>query len=271
MAKARRDIGANLRYIDVVAEVIDARIPSSSRNPDVPGLCGDKPRIIVLNRTDLADPNATRQWLAHFKRSGTAAIETDCRSGRGVSSFAPAVRALISDKLESRARKGQAGRPVRAMVLGIPNVGKSAFINKAAKKKAAKVSDKPGVTRGRQWVTVDAGMELLDTPGILWPKLDSGEMLAFTGAIRDETLDTEELGARLLKYLLGLCPDAVFLRYGVLADESSGFEALRTAAKRRAFLRRGGEEDTERMAAVLLDEFRAGALGRITLELPEER
>lgn len=274
MTKAGRMISENVGNVDAVCEILDARIPLASRNPDVDTLTSGKPRLVILNRTDLADPGATALWRDYFKRQGMAVLETDCKSGKGVNGFAPAVRALLKNLLEQRAAKGQAGRALRVMVLGIPNVGKSTFINRVAGKKAAAVSDRPGVTRGRQWITVDRGLELLDTPGILWPKFDSqevGELLAVTGAIKDDVLDRETLAANLLVRLSRLYPDAIIQRYKL--DPSAGmagWELLETAAKKRGFLAGRGEYDTERMSAVLLDEFRGGKLGRITLERPSE-
>ncbi len=274
MTKAGRMISENVGNVDAVCEILDARIPLASRNPDVDTLTSGKPRLVILNRTDLADPRATALWRDYFKRQGMAVLETDCKSGKGVNGFAPAVRALLKNLLEQRAAKGQASRALRVMVLGIPNVGKSTFINRVAGKKAAAVSDRPGVTRGRQWITVDRGRELLDTPGILWPKFDSqevGELLAVTGAIKDDVLDRETLAANLLVRLSRLYPDAIIQRYKL--DPSAGmagWELLETAAKKRGFLAGRGEYDTERMSAVLLDEFRGGKLGRITLERPPE-
>ena len=274
MTKAGRMISENVGNVDAVCEILDARIPLASRNPDVDTLTSGKPRLVILNRTDLADPGTTALWRDYFKRQGMAVLETDCKSGKGVNGFAPAVRALLKNLLEQRAAKGQASRALRVMVLGIPNVGKSTFINRVAGKKAAAVSDRPGVTRGRQWITVDRGLELLDTPGILWPKFDSqevGELLAVTGAIKDDVLDRETLAANLLVRLSRLYPDAIIQRYKL--DPSAGmagWELLETAAKKRGFLAGRGEYDTERMSAVLLDEFRGGKLGRITLERPPE-
>ncbi|MCL2344215.1 MAG: ribosome biogenesis GTPase YlqF [Firmicutes bacterium] len=269
MAKAERMIADHMKLVDAVCEVIDARIPVSSRNPDVARLSGDKPRIIVLNRTDQADPRATALWRAAFRASGLVALETDSKSGKGVSAFPAALREALKDRLAAYAEKGQ-NRSLRCMVLGIPNVGKSAFINRVAGRRAAVASDKPGVTRGKQWISVGNGLELLDTPGILWPRFDSreaGENLAATGAIRDEVLDRETLAANLLCKLKGLYPEALRERYRLDFDrELTGFDLLKEAAKNRGFLLRGGEVDTGRMAAVLLDEFRGGKLGRITLE-----
>ena len=264
MTKAGRMISANVANVDAVCEILDARIPTASRNPDIDSLAAGKPRLVLLNRSDLADPSASAQWKAHFKAQGMAVLETDCKSGKGVGAFSGAVRSLLKPLLEQRAAKGQATRALRVMVLGIPNVGKSTFINRVAGKKAAAVSDRPGVTRGRQWITVDRGLELLDTPGILWPKFDSqevGELLAVTGEIKDDVLDRETLAANFLVRLSRLYPDAGM----------AGWELLEQAAKNRGFLAGRGEYDTERMSAVLLDEFRGGKLGRITLERPPEQ
>ena len=275
MTKAGRMISANVANVDAVCEILDARIPTASRNPDLDSLAAGKPRLVLLNRSDLADPSASAQWKAHFKAQGLAVLETDCKSGKGVGAFSGAVRSLLKPLLEQRAAKGQATRALRVMVLGIPNVGKSTFINRVAGKKAAAVSDRPGVTRGRQWITVDRGLELLDTPGILWPKFDSqevGELLAVTGAIKDDVLDRETLAANFLVRLSRLYPDALRQRYKLDPDAGiAGWELLEQAAKNRGFLAGRGEYDTERMSAVLLDEFRGGKLGRITLERPPEQ
>ena len=275
MTKAGRMISANVANVDAVCEILDARIPTASRNPDIDSLAAGKPRLVLLNRSDLADPSASALWKAHFKAQGMAVLETDCKSGKGVGAFSGAVRSLLKPLLEQRAAKGQATRALRVMVLGIPNVGKSTFINRVAGKKAAAVSDRPGVTRGRQWITVDRGLELLDTPGILWPKFDSqavGELLAVTGAIKDDVLDRETLAANFLVRLSRLYPDALRQRYKLDPDAGmAGWELLEQAAKNRGFLAGRGEYDTERMSAVLLDEFRGGKLGRITLERPPEQ
>ena len=274
MTKAQRMIEDNMRLVDAVCEIIDARIPYSSRNPDIDRLSGPKPRLVVLNRTDQADPAVTALWRAHFREAGVAVLETDCKSGKGVGGFQNAVRSLLKEKLAEYAAKGQATRPLRLMVLGIPNVGKSTFINRVAGRKAAIASDRPGVTRGKQWISIGSGLELLDTPGILWPRFDSqavGENLAFTGAIRDEIMDRETLAANLMLRLRALYPQSIAQRYQFdPAPELTGFELLETAAKKRGFLISRGEYDLERMANVLLDEFRDGKLGRITLEKPDE-
>ena len=274
MTKAQRMIEDQMKQVDAVCEILDARIPMASRNPDVDRLAGSKPRIVVLNRTDLADPEATARWRAWFRTQGMAVLETDSRSGKGVKGFSGAVRSVLKDTIEAYAAKGQVGRPMRVMVVGIPNVGKSTFINQVARRKAAAAGDRPGVTRGKQWITVDKGLELLDTPGILWPRFDSqevGEVLAITGAIKAEVLDRETLGANFLLRLARVAPDAVEQRYKFSPDPAlGGYALLQQAAKKRGFLISGGEVDTERMAAVLLDEYRGGKLGRLTLELPEE-
>lgn len=275
MTKAGRMISANISNVDAVCEILDARIPVASRNPDIDTLAEGKPRLVLLNRSDLADPAVSARWKAYFKDRGLAVLETDCKSGKGVNGFSGAVRTLLKPLLEQRAAKGQSTRAVRVMVLGIPNVGKSTFINRVAGKKAAAVSDRPGVTRGRQWITVDKGLELLDTPGILWPKFDSqevGELLAVTGAIKDDVLDRETLAANFLVRLRALYSEAIKQRYKLDPEaDLAGWELLEQAAKNRGFLAGRGEYDTERMSAVLLDEFRGGKLGRITLELPPEQ
>ncbi|MEG0940256.1 MAG: ribosome biogenesis GTPase YlqF [Oscillospiraceae bacterium] len=273
MTKAQRMIEENMKLVDAVCEIIDARIPYSSRNPDIDRLSGTKPRLVILNRVDQADPAVTALWRNYYKSQGLAVLETDCKSGRGVSGFASAIRSILKEKLEVYATKGQANRPLRAMVLGIPNVGKSTFINKVAKRKAAKAADKPGVTRGKQWINIDNGLDLLDTPGILWPRFDSqqvGECLAFTGAIRDEIIDREVLCANLMLKLREMYPQSIENRYKFTPDpEATGFELLEAAARKRGFIVSKGECDIERMSVALLDEFRDGRLGRISLERPD--
>ena len=274
MTKAQRMIEDNIKQVDAVCEILDARIPRSSRNPDIDRLAGDKPRLVILNRTDLADPKATAAWRRQLEGRGLAVLETDARSGRGVKDFAPAVRRLLADKLADYEAKGQVGRPLRVMILGIPNVGKSTFINKVVGRKAAAAGDKPGVTRGKQWISIDRGLDLLDTPGILWPKFDSqevGEMLAITNAIKADVLDKETLGANFMLRLRAHYPEALRERYKFEPDpDANGFELLEEAAKKRGFLISRGEYDIERMANTLLGEYHDGKLGRLTLEYPEE-
>jgi ribosome biogenesis GTPase A len=272
MTKAKRMIAEQLKLVDAVCEVIDARIPYSSRNPDMNEIIGDKKRLIILNRADQADPGITRLWMAHFAKRGDMAIETDSKSGKGVQKFPEAVRALLKEKIERDNARGLTGRSIRVMVMGIPNVGKSAFINRVARRKATLTSDRPGVTRGRQWITVDSGLEMLDTPGILWPKFEDklvGENLAFTGAVRDEILDREALCGNLLLRLKEFYPDSIVERYKISLDgDVDGASLLERIARKRGFLVSGGEYDSERACAVVLDEFRGGKLGRVTLESP---
>ena len=275
MTKAQRMIEDNLRLVDAVCEILDARIPFSSRNPDIDRLAAGKPRLVILNRCDLADPEATARWKRSFQQQGIAILETDARTGKGVNGFVPAVRELLKDRLADYAAKGQVGRPLRVMILGIPNVGKSTFINKVAGRKAAIAGDKPGVTRGRQWISIDAGLDLLDTPGILWPKFDSqevGEMLAITNAIKADVLDKETLGANFMLRLRDNYPNALRERYRIEPDPAlNGYELLEQAAKKRGFLVSRGEYDIERMANTLLKEYHEGKLGRLTLEMPDDR
>lgn len=272
MTKAQRMIEDSIKQVDAVCEILDARIPNSSRNPDIDRLAAGKPRLIILNRTDLADPKITAQWREFFEAQGIKILETDARSGKGVSGFAPALSELLKDKIAGYAAKGQVNRPMRVMILGIPNVGKSTFINKIAKRKAAIAGDKPGVTRGKQWINIDKGLDLLDTPGILWPKFDSqevGEMLAITNAIKADVLDKETLAANFMLRLREMYPEALTARYKLEPDpEANGFELLEQAAKKRGFLISRGEYDIERMANTLLGEYHDGKLGRISLEKP---
>ena len=274
MTKTKRMIASEIQHMDAVCEILDARIPLSSRNPDVDDLTAGKPRLIVLNRADQADPAQTRRWTQYFHAKGWAVLEANAKGGVGTEKFAAAVRELLRDKLEAYAAKGQVGRVVRVMVLGIPNVGKSTFINKVAKRKTAKAEDRPGVTRSKQWVPVDATLELLDTPGILWPKFDDpdvGKRLAFTGAVKDDVLDIEELACYLMDYLAAHYADVLTERYKIDVEETdTGYDLLEKAGRKRGFLMRGAQVDTERMARILLDEFRGGKLGRFTLETVED-
>ena len=274
MTKAQRMIEENVKLVDAVCEILDARIPGASRNPDIDRLAADKPRLVILNRVDLADPNITARWRRHFEAQGLAVLETDAKSGKGVNNFVPAVRKLLADKLKSYEEKGQVGRPLRVMILGIPNVGKSTFINKVAKRKAAVAGDKPGVTRGKQWINIDRSLDLLDTPGILWPKFDSqevGELLAITNAIKSDVLDKETLGANFMLRLRSMYPEALIQRYKFEPDpEANGFELLEQAAKKRGFLVSKGEYDIERMANTLLGEYHEGKLGKLSLEVPND-
>ena len=274
MTKTRRMMEENLKLVDAVCEILDARIPISSRNPDVDEMTAGKPRLVVLNRVDQADPKETARWAAYFRGKGYAVLESNAKNGVGTAQFAAAVRELLKEKLQSYADKGQVGRVVRVMVLGIPNVGKSTFINKVAKRKTAKAEDRPGVTRSKQWVPVDSTLELLDTPGMLWPKFEDvnvGMHLAYTGAIKDDVMDIEELGSYLMEYLGKHYAAVIRERYKVEPqEEEMGYDLLVRAGRKRGFLMRGAEVDTERMSRVLLDEFRGGKLGRFTLETVED-
>ena len=274
MTKTKRMIVAEMGHMDAVCEILDARIPLSSRNPDVDEMTAGKPRLVVLNRVDQADPRETGRWAAYFRGKGYAVLESNAKSGVGTAQFAAAVRELLKEKLQAYAEKGQGGRVGRAMILGIPNVGKSTFINKVARRKTAKAEDRPGVTRSKQWVPVDSTLELLDTPGILWPKFEDvnvGMRLAFTGAIKDDVMDIEELGCFLMEYLGKHYAQVIEERYKVKPEENeSGFDLLTRAGHKRGFLMRGAEVDTERMSRILLDEFRGGKLGRFTLETVED-
>ena len=274
MTKTRRKLDADLKLVDAVCEIVDARIPMASRNPDIDAICGDKPRIIILNRMDLADPDATKRWSDHFRQKGFAVLATDCKSRKGINGFQPAVRSVLKEKIQRNAARGM-NKPLKLMVVGIPNVGKSTLINQISGRKGAKAENRPGVTRGVQWVTVESSLLLLDTPGILWPKFDDpevGMMLAYTGAIKDDILDIEELACRLIKLLHIRYPQALKERYGIDTQEDlQGYELLELAGRKRGFLVSGGEINTERMAKVLVEEYRSGKLGRFTLEEPGEK
>lgn len=274
MTKAQRMIEDSIKQVDAVCEILDARIPNSSRNPDIDRLASGKPRLIILNRTDLADPKITAQWRVFFEAQGIKILETDAKSGKGVNGFAPALRELLKNKIADYAAKGQVNRPMRVMILGIPNVGKSTFINKVAKRKAAIAGDKPGVTRGKQWITVDQGLLLLDTPGILWPKFEDPEVgmrLAYTGAVKEDVIDTETLACHFIALLAKYYPQTLSERYKLEAPEDAdGYELLQLAGKKRGYLVSGGEVNTERMAKALMDDYRSGKLGKLTLESPED-
>lgn len=283
MAKTRRIMQSNLKLVDVVVEITDARIPYSSRNPEMDRLVGSKPRLLLLNKADSADEAVTSQWIDYYKKKGITAVATDCRSGKNINKFKSALKELMAEQVKTWEAKGMHGRPIRMMIVGIPNVGKSSFINRLAGSKRAKVEDRPGVTRGKQWVTLDDNTELLDMPGVLWPKYEDktvGERLAFTGAVKDNILDTEYLACRLLELLCEEYPEMLVGRYNISLEDLpenddmtagclKGFELLERIGRKRGFLISGGEINTERAAAAVLDEFRAGKLGRISLERPQ--
>ena len=272
MTKTRRMIAEQLKNVDAVCEILDARIPISSRNPDVDELTAGKPRLVVLNRVDQADPASTRRWADFFRARGYAVLETNAKGGAGTTRFAAAVRELLADKLRSYAEKGMAGRVVRVMILGIPNVGKSTFINQVAGRKTAKTEDRPGVTRSKQWVPIDKGLELLDTPGILWPKFEDqqvGLRLALIGSIRDEILNQDEMAIELIEYLKNHYQGILADRYQVDENEDK-VKILEQIASNRNCKMKGNELDYEKASKIVLEEFRNGKLGKISLETPEE-
>lgn len=274
MAKTRRMIASNLSLVDAVVEIVDARAPLSSRNPEMDSMTRGKPRIILLNKSDLADDRATQKWLAYFKAHGAEALAVDCKSGKGLKNFFPAVKEnVLAELMEKRARNHMTGAPIRLMIVGIPNVGKSSLINKMAGSKRAKAEDRPGVTRTKQWVKLGDNVEMLDMPGVLWPKFDDQQTalrLAFTGAISDDILDSESLAMELLVQLAGNYPDSLKQRYKIeIEDNDGGLELLEKVGRKRGMVISGGEIDTERAAITVVDEYRAGKLGRITLEIPE--
>ncbi len=269
MAKTRRLIKETLNIVDAVAEIVDARVPLSSQNPELESIVADKPRVVLLNKCDMADPNVTAQWIEYYAKQNIPAIAVDCRSGKGLDKFKTVVKETLKDKLEYYKSKGMVGRGLRTMVVGIPNVGKSSFINKMAGNNRAKVENRPGVTRGNQWFRIDNDLELLDTPGVLWPKFDDqtvGEHLAFTGAVTDRILDVELLAVRLLEILTIQYPELLTARYGELDFDTEAYELLEQIGKKRGFLQRGNSVNTERAANMLLEEFRNCKIGRITLE-----
>lgn len=270
MAKTRRLIKECLPSVDAVTEILDARMPISSSNPELNELIGNKPLIVLLNKCDVADENATRRWLNYFNEKGIYALAVDCKSGNGLNKYAPLLREVLKDKIASNEAKGMIGKPLRIMVVGIPNTGKSSFINRMAGRNRAKVADKAGVTRHNQWFVIENGIELLDTPGVLWPKFDDpkiGDRLAFIGSVKDEVFDSETLAVRLLEVLSRDYPDRLSERYKIDDfSELEAYEILELIGRKRSMMMRGGEIDTLRASIMLLDEYRAGKLGRITLD-----
>ena len=272
MTKTRRQIEKSLKLVDAVAEIVDARIPVSSRNPVLDKIIQNKPRIVLLNKCDMADPVQTSRWIESYWAQGIAAIAIDCRTGKNLQGLIPAVRELLKDRIAAWNAKGMTGRVIRVMVVGVPNVGKSSLINKLSRNSKADVADRPGVTRSNQWFTIGKGFELLDTPGVLWPKFEDpevGEHLAFTGAVKDDVVDTEHLASRLLEILAKKYPGSLKQRYKMDdadLDGKQGWEILETIGRKRGMLVSGGEVNTERAAAAVLDEFRGAKIGRITLE-----
>ena len=272
MAKTRRLIKESLKLVDGVVEIVDARIPYSSSNPELNDIIKGKPRIVLLNKCDVADSNATNMWVSYYKSKNMFALPVDCRTGKGLNKFIPTVQKALVEVIEKNEQKGMRGKSLRLMVVGIPNTGKSSFINRMAGNSKAKVADKAGVTRQQQWFVVGNGIELLDTPGVLWPKFDDsqfGDKLAFTGAVKDEVTDIETLSCRLLETLSKTRPQAILDRYKLDSiDGLQGWEILELIGKKRGFLIKGGEIDYERAAVMICDEFRGGKLGKISLELP---
>ncbi len=272
MTKTRRKIQEILPIIDAVAEIVDARIPVSSRNPDLADIIKDKPLMILLNKCDMADPAENAKWIEFYKSQGISAVPVDCKTGKGIGNFKDMVKTVLSGKLEQYREKGMVGKPLRVMVVGIPNVGKSTFINRIAGNSRVKAENRPGVTRGNQWVTIDKQLELLDTPGVLWPKFEDqsvGERLAFTGAVKDAVLDIELLAVRLLENLKENYPELLRERYKLTGLEDEPYELLCQIGKKRGMVIRGGETDTERASAMLLEEYRNCKIGRISLERVE--
>jgi ribosome biogenesis GTPase A len=276
MAKTRRLIATNLSLVDAVVEIVDARSPLSSRNPEMDHMTKNKPRLVLLNKSDLADERSTQQWINYFRRNGCEALAVDCKSGKGLKSILPALKnTVLKELMDKREKNGMKGAAIRLMIVGIPNVGKSSLINKLAGSKRAKVEDRPGVTRTKQWVKLDNNTELLDMPGVLWPKFEDQSVavrLAFTGAISDDILDIETLAMKLLSYLAENYPNSLTERYKIeLSDEDTGLDLLEKVGKKRGMMISGGEINTERAAITVLDEFRSGKLGRITLEAPPQK
>ena len=273
MAKTRRLIKESLSLVDGVTEIIDARIPYSSSNPELEELINNKPRIVLLNKCDLADRDATNQWVEYYKKKGVRAIPVDCRTGKGLNNYFVAVREVLKDVIKKNEARGMPGKALRIMVVGIPNTGKSSFINRMAKSAKAKVADKAGVTRHNQWFAIGNGIELLDTPGVLWPKFDDpkvGDRLAFIGSVKDEILDIETLAVRLLEVMTADYPERLTERYKITDfSDKEAWEVLEMIGKKRGMMIKGGEIDTERVSVMLLDEYRGGKLGTISLERPE--
>lgn len=272
MAKTRRLIKESLNLVDGVVEILDARVPYSSQNPELDSIVKNKPRIVLLNKCDVANPTATSMWIKHFEDKGKYAIAVDCKTGKGLNRFDDVVKSALADVIKRNEQKGMSKKPLRLMVVGIPNTGKSSFINRMGKNAKAKVADKAGVTKQNQWFVVGNGIELLDTPGVLWPKFDDpevGDKLAFIGSVKDEVTDKETIACRLLESLARTNPQTIEQRYKITGVELlQGWEILEMIGRKRGFLVKGGEIDYERSSVIVADEFRGGKLGRITLELP---
>ena len=273
MAKTRRTIKESLPFVDLVTEIVDARIPMSSSNPELDEMIGNKPRIVLLNKCDVADEKTTAKWVEYYKRKGVNALPVDCRSGKGLNAYLPLVREVLKDKIKRNTEKGMVGKPLRVMVVGIPNTGKSSFINKMAGRNRAKVADKPGVTRSNSWFAVGKGIELLDTPGVLWPKFEDkavGDKLAFIGSVKDDVIDIESLAMRLIGVLKNGYSERLTERYKITGfEDKEDYEILEMIGRKRGMLISGGEIDYERASVMILDEYRGGKLGRLSLDLPD--
>lgn len=271
MTKAKRQMSEDIKLIDLIIEIIDARIPLSSRNPDIDELGKNKSRVVLLNKSDLADPSVNKSWIKYFEEKGIHCLEINSKGGNGIKNIQAVVNEACKEKIERDRKRGILNRPVRAMVVGIPNVGKSTFINAFAKKACAKTGNKPGVTKGKQWIKLNKSLELLDTPGILWPKFEDNETgmkLAFIGSINDEILITEELACDFIDYMSNIKPSTISEKYGIEIGEKSSFDILKDIAIKRGCLQKAGEPDVQKAAGILMNDFRAGNLGRITLEYP---
>lgn len=271
MVKTKRQIEESLKIIDVVIELLDARIPVSSKNPDIDELIKNKPKVVLLNKCTLADEKITREWIKYFKDKGIYALDIDSVSGKNISKVYPVLKEAVKDKFERKAAKGIVGRPIRALVVGIPNVGKSSFINKISNKSSAKTGDLPGVTRSKQWIKVNKEFELLDTPGILWPKFEDEKValhLAYTKSIKEEIIDIEELSLKFIDEMKDKFPKCIQERYKVEMDKTA-IEILKEIGKKRGCIVSGGEIDTLRAANILFEDYRSGKLGKITLESPK--
>lgn len=274
MAKTRRKIGEALKLVDAVTEIRDARLPESSKNPEIDSIISGKPRIILLNKADYADESATAKWIEYYKKQGIYALAVECRTGKGLNAYLPLVKKVLAPVIEKNTQKGMAGKSLRLMVVGIPNVGKSSFINRMAKNGKAKVADTPGVTRSNQWFVIGKGIELLDTPGVLWPKFEDktvGDKLAFTGAVKSNVLDSETMAVRLLDFIKDHYAERICARYKIDSIEGlQSWEILELIGRKRGMLISGGEVDSERASVTLLDEFKKGKLGKFTFEMPED-
>lgn len=274
MAKTRKQISEDIKLVDVIYELLDARIPMSSRNPEIDKIAGDKPRVVLLNKADMADDGINKLWTEYFKKQGIDCILISCKTGMGIDKIQSVTQKILAEKSEKRKSRGIVDDSIKAMIVGIPNVGKSTLINKLSGRAGAKTGDRPGVTTGKQWINVKGDFKLLDTPGILWPKFEDekvGYSLAFTGAIKDEIMDTEELAFRLVELLKEIYPDNLRERYNVEPEDFDAWDLVEEIGRKRGCIKSGGHIDTERVSNLILDEFRGTKIGRISLEKPEDK